>query len=580
MYPAVSIYEQRKRQILKKFFKKPNISAAGLWEKLKKGAKLAWAPTIIVTGIFFLNYFCFTPANASIGPVLALLFNKYRNRNGRYECLIMDFLVCEVLAVAAFAASLHIALNIVVNAVVFFWIACVYINDYSPANHFPIGIAYIFFQISPASDLGSLGTRALALVVSFSILMLFLIVYTAIFSDHNAQKRLLEEGFENCARQLELKEEDEAARKELQNDLQKISVRCCKDIWEFNRSVIRPRNKVNCYCRYIVFFIIFNYLMDDPGNSEDRRQAEKMYERYLNDFQNLKPHAVYKRLRFRLEPLGIHNFRVCFALREAIVLVPCIAFASLSGLENVYWMVLCAFFLVTPYSDLSADKVRRRVIGTIVGVVLCQIAFPLLPNFMGRAVLMTVANFFSYFGGGYDMAVICITCAVTALSEINGAVSTMLLQRLIYNLIGAGIAVLANKFIFSIHTVNNLEYASEYADRLLGEIGSFAREVTHEDHPDRPELYSEQFRFSFSKNGHKDPVASSDPEDLADLKRDVALRKEMDQRIVSLFMLQERMEELDATLPEEDRHADTIEHHRRNMMEIAEVFARRTLDEA
>ena len=563
---------------MKKFFKKNSISAAGFWQKAKKGARQALAPTIIVTGIFFLNYFCFGPENASIGPVLALLFNKYRNRNGRYECLIMDFLVCEVLAVAAFAACWHIVLNILVNAVVFFWIACVYINDYSPANHFPIGIAYIFFQISPAESINALGTRALALVVSFSILMVFLIVYTVLFTDYPVWKSLFKEGFENCARQLQLKEEEGEERKKLQRDLQGLSVRCCREIWEFNRSVIRPRNKANFYCRYIVFFIIFSYLMDGTLSSADREQAGKLYEKYLYDFQNLKPQAVYKRLKFRLEPLGIHNFRVRFALREAIVLVPCIAFARISGLENVYWMVLCAFFLVTPFSDLSADKVRRRVIGTIVGVVVCQIAFPLLPNFAGRAVLMTVANFFSYFGGGYDMAVICITCAVTALSEINGAVSVMLLQRLIYNLIGAAIAVFANKFIFSIHTVNNLEYASEYADRLLDEIGSLTGEVSHEDHPDHPELYSEQFRFSFFKNRHEDADGAFDQADLADLKRDVALRKEMDQRIVSLFMLQARMEELDATLPEEERHADTLEHHRRNMMKIAAGFARRTLD--
>ena len=562
---------------MKKIFKKPDLSFAEFRQKAKKGAKQAVAPTIIVTGIFFLNYFCFGPANASIGPVLALLFNKYRNRKGCYECLIMDFLVCEVLALAAFAASLHIALNIIVNAAVFFWIACFYINDYSPANHFPIGIAYIFFQISPAEDAAALGTRALALVVSFSILMVFLIVYTFLFTDRLAHIRLFKEGFESCARLLELKEEDADERRKLQGDLQKISVRCCKDIWEFNRSVIRPRNKANFYCRYIVFFIIFSYLADDPENAQDFEQAKRMYDRYRNDFENLKPKAVYRRLRFRLEPLGIHNFRVRFALREAIVMVPCIAFASLSGFENVYWMVLCAFFLVTPYSDLSADKVRRRVIGTIAGVVICQIAFPLLPTFAGRAVLMTVANFFSYFGGGYDLAVICITCAVTALSEINGAVSVMLLQRLIYNLIGAAIAVLANKFIFPIHTVDNLEYASQYADRLLSEIGSFAGEVSYEEHPEREELYQDQFRFSFSKRSRKE-AGGEDREKLAALKRDVDLRKEMDQRIVSLFMLQARMEELDATLPEEKRHKDTIEHHRKNMMQIAEGFAKRTLD--
>ena len=557
------------KNILKKF----DLSPAVLWQKAKKGAKQALPATIVITGIFFLNYFCFGPENASIGPVTALLFNKYKNRNGRYECLIMDFLVCEALAAAAFAVELHIVLNIVVNAVVFFWIACVYINDYSPANHFPIGIAYIFFQISPAGDIGALGTRALALVVSFSILLLFLLFYTIVFTDYPSQKKVITEGFEICRQQLLLSEKDQAGREEMHKDLHRICVQSCKDIWEFNRSVIRPKNKTNFYCRYIVFFIIFSYLMDDPDGTPDYEQAKKLYEKYWNDFQNIKPRAIYSRLHFRMEKLGIHNFRVRFALREAIVLVICIAFARISGLENVYWMVLCAFFLITPYSDLSSDKVKRRVIGTIVGVVLCQIAFPLLPGFLGRSVLMTVANFFSFFGGGYDMAVICITCAVTALSEINGAVSLMLFQRLIYNLLGALIAVLANRFIFPIHTVNNLNLASECADQVQSEIGAIVREVQHKDDP---ELFSKQSR----SNRHGARKAAPDQEELAELKRDMALRKETDQRIVRLFMLQNRMEELDATLPEEDRHADIIDRHRGDMMEIAEIFARRTLDES
>ena len=546
------------------------MSSAEFLQKAKKGAKQAVAPTIIVTSIFFLNYFCFGPENASIGPVLALLFNKYRNRNGRYECLIMDFLVCEVLAVAAFAASLHLLLNLAVNAVVFFWIACVYINDYSPANHFPVGIAYIFFLISPAQTPAALGNRAIALVVSFGLVLLFLLVYTRLFTDYPAQKKLITEGFEICRQQLALTEEDADRRTELDASLHGICRRCCLDTWEFNRSVIRPRNKSNFYCRYVSFFIIFSYLIDGSGSGPDFEQAKQLYEKYLDDFHSLQPRAIYRRLRFRLDPLSLQDFRVRFALREAIVLVPCIAFARVSGLENVYWMVLCAFFLVTPYSDLAADKVRRRVIGTIVGVVICQIAFPLLPTFGGRAVLMTVANFFSYFGGGYDMAVICITCAVTALSEISGSVTLMLSQRLIYNLLGALIAVLANRFLFPIHTVDNLDYSSEYAEKLQDEIEVLARKIRREDHP---EVYLSLSRADFVAAVRAAENPASRQTELTDLIQDAALRKEIDQRLVRLFLLQARMEELDATLPEADRRPWILDRHRRRMLEIAEVFA-------
>ena len=551
------------------------LSPAEILQSAVKGTKQALPATIIITGIFFLNYFVFGPENASIGPVTALLFNKYKTRSGRYECLIMDFLICEVLAAAAFAANLNLLLNIIVNAAAFFWIACVYINDFSPANYFPIGIAYIFFQISPAETFGALANRAAALAVSFAILMLCLIAYTLAFSDYPAGKRMVTAGFENCRRQLELPEEDQAGRAALQTELHDICLQCCREAWDFNRSTIRPKNRSNFYCRYVSFFIIFNYLMDSSGSGPDHEQARMLYEKYREDFRTLKPRAIYERLHFRLDPLNLQDFRVRFALREAIVLVPCIAFARLSGLENIYWMVLCAFFLITPYSDLAGEKVKRRVIGTIIGVLLCQIAFPLLPTFGGRAVLMTVANFFSFVGGGYDLAVICITCAVTALSEIDGAVSVMLFQRLIYNLLGALIAVLANTYIFPIRTVNNLDYSSEYAERLQDEIEALAREIRHQDHP---EVYFAHSRSDFTADRNGAGTAAGQ-EELSVLLQDAYLRKEIDQRLVRLFMLQARMEELDATLPDGDRHPDILNRHRRRMLEIAEVFAGKMLCE-
>ena len=48
--------------------------------------------------------------------------------------------------------------------------------------------------------------------------------------------------------------------------------------------------------------------------------------------------------------------------------------------------------------------------------------------------------------------------------------------------------------------------------------------------------------------------------------------------MVSLFMLMARMEELDATLPEEERYEDILEDHRKRMLNIAQVFAEKTLD--
>lgn len=69
--------------------------------KSKFSLKTAIAPTLVVTGIFFLNYFFFGAENTVIGPCIALSYLYFSKISNRMASIAKTFLI--YIAVAFFA---------------------------------------------------------------------------------------------------------------------------------------------------------------------------------------------------------------------------------------------------------------------------------------------------------------------------------------------------------------------------------------------------------------------------------------------------------------------------------------------
>lgn len=503
---------------------------------IKEKIAKALAPTLVITAIFFVTLYFFGMENTMIGPFATLSFLRYRSMCNHYECMLKNFAIYIIMAVLAYFAVLSFGLCILLNALALFWIAYFLIDEYNPTNYFPAGMALIFFQIAPVHTPHALLLRIGALIATFVIVFLFVFVLTHLQKKEHLLLQLLQSGFDNCKKQLDAcasgKEQELDA---LHHELCDINKKCSGEIYSYNRASIRMKGKTNWYCRFIIAFQVINYLTLNYRQEDNLVKAEKLYTDFYNLFQNYEPKADYKRLRFRDNRPDIHNFRFRFALRQVITLTPCLLYAYISDAQNVYWLVISVFFMMIPYSEHTVQRVKQRVAGTIGGIVLCFVLFSVFQSFPARVVIMTIANFFIYGANGYTPTVVYITCSALALQTLNDTISIVLLQRLIYTLVGAGIALFANRFIFSIHSKKQIYYMKELLRKICGELAELTRSMS----PGSEER-----------------------------------RRQIDQRIIKSYLLSKRLETLHNTLPPQERDMDYISFEKEHMTFLASFLSK------
>lgn len=485
--------------------------------------KKAVLPTIVVTMIFFLNYFCFGKENTIIGPFLTLSFLKFKEMDDYRGCMLRTLGIYCAMALIAWASLLHPALNLACNGLALFWTGYFLIDEYNPLNYFPAGMALIFFQISPVS-LARLPIRLLALAVSFFLVFLFLYAIKLARRGRPGQvKRLAQEGFGLCRRLLLLLAEDGGKEAEnravtpgcresvgspaeaelVQKELCHVCRRLSLGIYQANRSSLKKTVPQNAYCGCIACFQMVIYLSRRilSGQAGEGTQQREQMEKLLEEFAAFREEGILGketasreegisgketvswkegipgkeadlpgRLRFRENPMDLRSFRLRFALRQTVVMTPCLLLGYLGLWDNSYWLAISVFFMMVPVYENTAGRVAQRIWGSVLGIGICLIAFAVFRGFWPRVLLMTVANFFIYASGSYASMVMCITCSALALNFGSDSYVEMLLQRLIYTLSGAVIALAANLWVFKIRAWRQCQYVMELLDGLKEDL--------------------------------------------------------------------------------------------------------------
>ncbi|MCD7981794.1 MAG: FUSC family protein [Clostridiales bacterium] len=512
-----------------------------------------------------MTYYFFGTENTMIGPFATLSFLRFRTMHNHYECMIKNFGIYFAMAFLAFFAVMNLPLCIIINALALFWIANILIDEYNPMNYFPSGMALIFFQIAPVSAPTALLNRLAALAATFVLVFLFVFILSKIEKKDRSLPDYIREGFENSRQQLELcrffkehpsrtsddriasvpnvqaRDTDPAPDtapsfsdlERLHRELADINKKISSEIYARNRASLFPRGKTNWYCQFVLLFQLVNYLTLNFNTNQNVKKAETLYQEFLTRFETEEPTPDYHRLNFRLKKPDIRSFRLRFALRQVITVTPCLVLAWASGLPNAYWLVISVFFMMIPFTDHTMQRIRQRVTGTIVGIVLCLVLFSLFDGFASHVAIMTVANFLIYGASGYGATVAYITCSALALQTLDGAVAIVLGQRLLYTLIGAVIALIANKWIFPIRFKYQIEYLAEMIRSIRSELVEIDRNAPHDE--------------NFPK-------------------------WEVDQRIVKSYLLTKRLEGMCESLPPEEQHFNYRNFEKKHMNIMAEFL--------
>lgn len=453
--------------------------------KSKFSSKTAIAPTLVVTGIFFLNYFFFGAENTVIGPCIALSYLYFSKISNRMASIAKTFLIYIAVAFFAWLAGINLALCILVNIGVFFWIAFVLIDEYHPDNYYTPGIAFLMFQVSPVTGSGIL-VRCAALVLSFFLAFLVMWIMSFFF-----RKKLVREYVSDG---LDLGESLLAAYRagnteqvcHLQQQLRRLSETISDEIYQYNYAAFGNEHRVNWYCRFVALFQVFINLTSDPRIEEKAPIMQHMLHNFRELLQRHEDFGERKALTFRPSQPNLQSFRLRFALRMVIIMTPCMLFAYLCPYGNGYWLSVSVYFMLVPLYEQSGSRIRGRLLGTLAGSVICLVLYTVFPEQNQHIVIMTIANLFINSSTSYTATVAYLTCAVLALNITPENLLFTLGERLVYTVCGSLLTVIASRCIFPIRTRPEAEHLKQKLAEIQEELTVIqAAEQPHADETHR-----------------------------------------------------------------------------------------------
>lgn len=433
--------------------------------KSKFELKDAIAPTLVVTGIFFLNYFFFGLENTVIGPCIALSYLYFSKISNRMASIAKTFLVYIAVAVFAWLAGMNLSLCIAVNIGVFFWIAFVLMDEYHPENYYTPGIAFLMFQLSPVTGNGIM-TRCTALALSFCLAFLIMGIMSFFFQKKLVQE-YVEDGLNIGEKLLDAYEQRDSGQvADLQQKLRQISEIISDEIYQYNYAAFGNEHRVNWYCRFVALFQVFINLTNDTNIEEKAPIMRNMLRNFRELLNRNTDFGERKLLTFKRYRPDLQSFRLRFALRMVIIMTPCIIFAYLCPYGNGYWLSVSVYFMLVPLYEQSGSRIRGRLFGTLAGTLICLVLYTIFPEQNQHIAIMTVANLLINSSTSYTATVAYLTCAVLALNITTQNLLFTLGERLVYTVCGALLTVIASRYVFPIR----MKPEAEHLKQKLAEI--------------------------------------------------------------------------------------------------------------
>lgn len=429
-----------------------------------RNVKNAVLPTLVVTAVFFVNYFFFGMDNTIIGPCLVLSFLEYSGMSKSFCSMFKTLLVYEITAVAAWAAGFGPAACVVVNAAFFFWNIYFRADDNHPDNYYTPGMLFILFQLFPVSEFGDVLIRVEALGASFAVTGIFLVFLQSRPKRHTIKDNVAD-AFEISDQLLAACESgDETNVQVCREQLRQKNETISDELYLNNYAAFGSRSRGNWYCRFVALFDMFAGFSQELGRGDAEKDAEK-----LNQMTNLnqnfktlfmKGNRCDTRENLKFHPLkrGLGSRDLRFALQQVIALTPCMLWAFYCPVGNGFWLPVSVYYMLVPFREKIGKRVGGRLAGTLAGLVLCAVLYTIFPSLSAHIVILVVLNFLINSASGYEVQVAYLTCAILALGITTENLAATLFERLIYTLIGAGITLFVSRFVFPTDIHSEMAY--------------------------------------------------------------------------------------------------------------------------
>ncbi|TCB82262.1 YccS family putative transporter [Acinetobacter sp. ANC 4173] len=138
------------------------------------------------------------------------------------------------------------------------------------------------------------------------------------------------------------------------------------------------------------------------------------------------------------------------AIRLSIVLLVSYIFVQVTQIQYGYWIILTALFVCQPNFNATKRRLRLRVVGTLIGIIIGEAVLYFIPSIEGQLLLLILSGvlFFELRSKQYAQATAFITILALINFNLDGLGFSAAVPRMIDTLIGCALAWLGVTFIF------------------------------------------------------------------------------------------------------------------------------------
>ena len=153
------------------------------------------------------------------------------------------------------------------------------------------------------------------------------------------------------------------------------------------------------------------------------------------------------RIRQNLTPESV-LFR--HAIRLSLVLLVAYIFVQVTDIQYGYWVLLTALFVIQPNFNATKRRLRLRIVGTLIGIIIGYAILYFIPSIEGQLLLLIISGvlFFELRSKQYAQATAFITILALINFNLDGLGFAAAFPRMIDTLIGCALAWLGVTFIF------------------------------------------------------------------------------------------------------------------------------------
>lgn len=231
-------------------------------------------------------------------------------------------------------------------------------------------------------------------------------------------------------------------------------------------------NKKNIEIEDIELYELYNLMENIYENIKEYKINEnKVEENVLDIPKHFKKSYINKR-HFTKKSL-VFSYAVKIGLLTAI-----------SGfimdyfqLESGKWIMFTVFSLTQTYSETCLSRSAQRIEATLIGALAFFVMFTIVQDPSIRGLILIIAGYINSYITDYKKLIICVTISSLGAASMTSSPHTLVIERIVYVLIGTVIAVLANKYILPYDAKRGyedlLEMYKDTTKEILKEIELF-----------------------------------------------------------------------------------------------------------